>query len=91
MTDYEEMPRITLEFDDGESLECEVECVFTVDAYPGKEYAALCPIDETIDDVYIFGVIRNGEEGELFDIEDDAEFDEACRELDQMIEEASEE
>lgn len=87
----DDMVRVTLDFDDGESLECEVVCVFIVEAYPDKEYAAVCPLDENLDDVYIFGVKRTeNDEAELFDIEDDAEFDAACEELDRLIDEVIE-
>lgn len=63
---------ITLEFDDGESVECEVVGVFD---FEGKEYIALLPVDGT-DDVYIYGYKElDDEEFELVDIEDEAEFE----------------
>ncbi len=62
---------ITLEFDDGESVECEVIGVFD---FEGKEYIALLPNDES-DDVYIYGYKELGEEEfELVDITDEDEF-----------------
>ena len=92
MTDNEGRELITLEFDDGGSLECEIVCTFLVDEYPDAAYAAICPLDESLDDVYVFKIKQLPDnECELIDIEDDAEWDAACRELDQMIEEASEE
>ena len=45
----EEADIITLEFDDGAEVECEIMGVFD---YEGKEYIALIP-DDGSDDVYI--------------------------------------
>ena len=70
--EIEETDVITLEFDDGAEVECEIMGVFD---YNGKEYIALIPDDGT-DDVYIYGYKEVGEdEFELVDIEDDAEFE----------------
>ncbi|MCB6993104.1 DUF1292 domain-containing protein [bacterium 210820-DFI.6.37] len=75
---------ITLEYDDGTELECEILGVFDAE---GKEYIALLPQDET-DDVYIYGYKEIGEdEFELLDIEDDAEFEKAVAEFDSLMEE----
>ncbi len=77
---------ITLEFDDGVELECEIMGVFE---YAGKEYIALIPLDDS-DDVYIYGYKEVGEdEFELLDIEDDEEFEGAVAEFDAIM--ASEE
>ncbi|MFA5527504.1 MAG: DUF1292 domain-containing protein [Peptostreptococcales bacterium] len=63
---------ITLEFDDGETVECETIGVFEVD---DKEYIALLPLDGT-DDVYIYGYKEVDEDNfDLIDIEDEAEFE----------------
>ncbi len=43
---------ITLEFDDGKVIECEIMGIYE---YNGKEYIALLPDDGT-DDVFIYGV-----------------------------------
>ena len=43
----EEMDIITLEFDDGTEVEAEIMGVFDVPAFPGKEYIALIPDDDT--------------------------------------------
>ena len=68
----EEADVITLEFDDGMEVECEIMGVFD---YNGKEYIALIPDDGT-DDVYIYGYKEVGDdEFELIDIEDDGEFE----------------
>jgi len=76
---------VTLEFDDGESIECEIMGVFDVD---GKEYIALIPEDDS-DDVYIYGYKEvDDDEFELVDIEDDLEFDKVVKEFDKLIAEA---
>jgi len=72
---------ITLEFDDGESIECEVMGVFE---FEGKEYIALIPADGS-DDVFIYGYKEvNDDEFELIDIEDDAEFERVVEEFEKM-------
>ena len=63
---------ITLEFENGEEIECEIMGIFDVD---DKEYIALLPDDGT-DDVYLYGYKEiSDEEFELVDILDDDEFD----------------
>ena len=73
---------ITLEFDDGAEVECEIMGVFD---FEGKEYIALIPDDGT-DDVYLYGYKEVGEEEfELIDIEDDAEFEAVVAEFDKIM------
>jgi uncharacterized protein YrzB (UPF0473 family) len=77
----EDADYITLEFDDGESIECEIMGVFD---YNGKEYIALIPDDGT-DDVYIYGYKEVGDdEFELVDIEDDNEFESVVDEFERL-------
>ena len=81
--EVEETEVITLEFDDGVEVECEIMGVFD---YEGKEYIALIP-DDGSDDVYIYGYKEVGEEEfELVDIEDDAEFEKVVAEFDKIME-----
>lgn len=81
MEDEEEGDFITLEFDDGEEVECAIMGVFEVD---GKEYIALIPDDDS-DDVYIYGYLEiSEEEFELVDIDDDAEFEKVVAEFDKL-------
>ena len=78
----EEADVITLEFDDGIEVECEIMGVFD---YNGKEYIALIPDDGT-DDVYIYGYKEVGDdEFELIDIEDDGEFEAVVAEFDKIM------
>ena len=76
---------ITLEFDDGAEVECEILGVFECD---GKEYIALIPDDGT-DDAYIYGYQEVGDdEFELIDIEDDSEFEKVVAEFDKIMDDA---
>ncbi|HPD90178.1 MAG: DUF1292 domain-containing protein [Anaerovoracaceae bacterium] len=80
--EVEEADIITLEFEDGEDVECEIMGVFDVE---GKEYIALIPLDES-DDVYIYGYNEIGEdEFELVDIDDDSEFEKVVAEFDKIV------
>ena len=80
--EIEEADVITLEFDDGAEVECEIMGVFD---FKGKEYIALIPDDGT-DDVYIYGYKEVGDdEFELADIEDDAEFEAVVAEFDKIM------
>jgi hypothetical protein len=72
---------ITLEFDDGLTVECEIMGVFD---FEGKEYIALIP-DDGSDDVYIYGYKEVSEdEFELIDILDDDEFERVIEEFEQL-------
>ena len=78
----EEADIITLEFEDGAELECEIMGVFD---HAGKDYIALIPLDDS-EDVYIYGYKEVGEdEFELVDLEDDAEFEAAVAEFDAIM------
>lgn len=80
-TENDDADFITLEFDDGEEIECEIMGIFEMD---GKEYIALVPNDDT-DDVYIYGYSEiSEEEFELIDIEDDDEFAKVVEEFDKL-------
>lgn len=73
---------ITLEYDDGAEMECEILGVFDAE---GKEYIALLPQDGS-DDVYIYGYKEVGDdEFELIDIVDDAEFEKAVAVFDELM------
>ena len=80
---------ITLEFDDGKEVECEILGVFDVD---DKEYIALIPEDDS-DEVYIYGYVENedDDEFELLDIDDNDEFDKVVKVFEALVEELDEE
>ena len=81
-TVQDEAAIITLEFDDGEVIECEEMGIFD---YDGKDYIALIPLDGS-DDVYIYGYKEVGEdEFELVDIEDDSLFAKVVEEFDTIM------
>ena len=69
---------ITLEYDDGTVVECEIMGIFDVD---GKDYIALIP-DDGSDDVYIYAYEeKENDEFEILDIEDDALFERVAAEF----------
>ena len=79
--ELDEADYITLEFDDGKEIECEIMGIFEVE---GKEYIALIPDDDT-DDVYLYGYKETSEEEfELIDIESDEEFDKVAAEFEKL-------
>lgn len=83
-----EMEVITLEFDDGESVECEVVGVFE---FEDKEYIALLPTDGS-DDVYIYGYKElDDEEFELIDITDEDEFNKVAEAFEKLAYEEDDE
>ena len=81
----EDVDVITLEFEDGVEIECEVMGIFEHD---GNEYIALIPLDDS-DDVYIYGYKElSEEEFELVDIESDELFAKVVEEFDTIMAEA---
>lgn len=73
---------ITLEFEDGAEIECEIMGVFD---HGGKDYIALIPLDDS-DDVYIYGYKEVGDdEFELVDIEDEELFASVVQEFDAIM------
>ncbi len=78
---------ITLEFDDGVDLECEIMGIFD---YDGNEYIALIPLDDS-DDVYIYGYREVGEDAfEILDILDDELFGKVVAEFEAIMAESEE-
>lgn len=78
---------ITLEFDDGVDLECEIMGIFD---YDGNDYIALIPLDDS-DDVYIYGYREVGEdEFEIVDILDDELFEKVVAEFEAIMAESEE-
>ena len=73
---------ITLEYDDGTVVECEIMGIFDVE---GKDYIALIP-DDGSDDVYIYAYEeKENDEFEILDIEDDALFERVAAEFDAIM------
>jgi len=79
--EIDEAEYITLQFDEGEDIECEILGVFEVE---GKEYIALDPQDGS-DDVFLYGYKEiDEEEFDLVDIEDDSEFEKVAAEFEKL-------
>ena len=74
-TVQDEAAIITLEFDDGEVIECEEMGIFD---YDGKDYIALIPLDGGYNEV-------GEDEFELVDIEDDSLFAKVVEEFDTIM------
>ncbi len=77
----EEKDIITLEFDGGEEVECEIMGTFEAGE---KEYVALIPEDGS-DDVWIYEYQELDDDFKLLDIEDDKEFEIAVAEFDKIM------
>lgn len=81
--DYYEV--MTLEFDDGNEVECEVIGIFDVE---GKDYIALYALDGS-DEIYLYGYkeFDDAEDDcELIDIESDEEYEKVAAEFDRLSE-----
>ncbi len=86
------MDIVTLEMDDGKTVDCDVLSIFTVNMKDGpKDYIAL--IDSTAGDdgeIWFYGCKLNPEDTddfELIDIEDDDEFEAVCDAFDELLDE----
>ena len=74
---------ITLTLDDDSELECAVVAIFPVQ---DKDYIALLPLNEEIDEVYLYRFKHNGDEDlELENIEDDDEFEAVANAYDALV------
>ena len=73
LSDIEEM-QVSLELEDGSTLECEVIYIFE---WNGDDYAALTPDDESIQEIKFFGI----------QIEDDEMLDAISDAFDEMLDE----
>ncbi len=87
LEDIEEM-QVNLELEDGTTLECEVIYIFE---WNGDDYAALTPVDESIEELYFFGIEIDdrGAEPEisLLQIEDEEVLDALADAFDEMLDE----
>lgn len=82
---------VTLTLDNDEVVDCAILTIYEVD---GKEYIALLPLSEEDDDededgeVFIYRYKENdGEEPQLENIEDDAEYEAAADAFDEWLDE----
>lgn len=79
---------VTLELEDDGEVECEIICIFE---YGDSDYAALTPTDESVEELYFFG-IQMDEQGDdveitLENIEDDGLLEELAAAFDQIMNE----
>lgn len=83
---------VTLELEGEGEVECEVICIFE---YGESDYAALTPTDESIEELYFFGIQmeEQGDEVEmtLENIEDDELLEELAQAFDQLMNEDEQE
>lgn len=83
---------VTLELEGEGEVECEIICIFE---YGESDYAALTPTDESIEELYFFGIQmeEQGDEVEmtLENIEDDELLEELAQAFDQLMNEDEQE
>ncbi len=80
---YGEDEIITLDYDDGTSIECGIIGIFDVE---GKDYIALEALDGS-EDVYLYGYQENGDDFDLLDIEDEQTFEKVAAEFESLADE----
>ncbi len=80
---------VTLELDDGRSLECDILSIFTVGE---QDYIALVPMEEDDPDVLVYRY-EEEEDGTpvLSNIESDEEYEKVAERFDELLEEADDE
>ncbi len=76
---------ITLEFEDGEELECEIIGTFDVN---DEEFIALVP-DDNSGDVYIYAFSETEDGFDINEIEDEDKFNMVVAEFEKLMEEES--
>ena len=84
---------VTLELDDGTEADCEILCIFEVDALK-RDYIALLPTGSGEEgEVYLYRYRENPSDGTpiLDNIQDDEEFEVVSEAFDAIIEDAEDE
>ena len=80
---------VTLDLDDGSSMECQILTIFEAD---GRDYIALLPVDEDEqpnEDVFIYRYSEDAEGNpSLENIEDDEEYEVVSDRFDELLDEA---
>lgn len=69
---------VTLELEGDGEVECEIICIFE---YDNKDYAALTPTDESVEELYFFGIEMQEAGGEVEITLENIEDDELLEEL----------
>lgn len=76
---------VTLDLDDGSSMECQILTIFEAD---GRDYIALLPVDED-GEVFIYRYSEDAEGNpSLENIEDDEEYEVVSDRFDELLDEA---
>ena len=76
---------VTLELEDGTSLDCDVLTIFELD---GQDYVALYPTDGKPDEVYLYRCEYDGGlDMEISEIEDEDEYNDVAETFDTIMEE----
>lgn len=84
--EIEDTITVDITMEDGTEVECEVLSVFPVD---GRQYVALLPLKEGMEDIFLYRYIPQGEdEFELDDIETDEEYDAVADMFDMILDDA---
>lgn len=87
LEDIEEM-KVDLQLEDGSTLECEVIYIFE---WGGDDYAVLTPVDESIEEIYFFGIEIEDKGGEpeitLLQIDDEEALEALADAFDEMLDE----
>ncbi len=87
LEDIEEM-KVDLQLEDGSTLECEVIYIFE---WGGDDYAALTPVDESIEEIYFFGIEIEDKGGEpeitLLQNDDEGALEALADAFDEMLDE----
>ncbi len=82
----EELPEpiiLPVTLDDGREVDCEVLSIFPVGE---RQYTALLPLDESIEDIFLYRFIPQGEQDFLLDgIEDDDEYEAVADAFDMLL------
>ena len=77
---------VPVTLDDGDEVDCEVLAIFPAD---GRQYAALLPLDEKYEDIFLYRFIPQGKEEFLLDgIETDEEYDIVADVFDMLLDDA---
>lgn len=80
---YKDEDIITLDYDDGVSVNCGIMGIFDCE---GTDYIALEALDGS-EDVYLYGYRETADDFELLDIEDEETFEKVAAEFESLMDE----
>ena len=86
MENYENVDlQMTIELDDGRTLDCDVIVVFTIHE---QQYVALAPVGDNPDEIFLYRFKEENGEPILSNIESDEEYEIVCDRFDEILDEA---